>query len=77
MLIAPRNRLLLALFYEKEKNYENSSLACYMCEYTIGHMIVTDIILEFDVRYFEEFNHASSFSKPVLLLGHPITQTIG
>lgn len=59
MLVAPRNvPFLLALFYRKGKNLKITPLVCYMCECTSGHMIVIDI-LKFDVRYFEEFNHAS------------------
>lgn len=60
MLAAPRNVLfLLALFYRKGKYLKITHLYyCIMCECTSGPMIVIDI-LKFDVRYFEEFNHAS------------------
>lgn len=50
--------LLVSPLLQKRKKFENNSLVCYMCKCTSGHMIVIDI-LKFDVRYFEEFNHAS------------------
>lgn len=49
---------LVSPLLQKRKKFENNSLVCYMYECTSGHMIVIDI-LKFDVRYFEEFNHAS------------------
>lgn len=54
-----KHTLLVSPLLQKRKNFENHSLVCYMCECTSGHMIVIDI-LKLDVRYFEEFNHASS-----------------
>lgn len=54
-----KHALLASPLLQKRKNFENNSLVCYMCECTSGHVIVIDI-LKFDVRYFEEFNHASS-----------------